>query len=96
MAFEPEQLEVLKRMTEEDYRQDMAAIERLQRRFNAVPASAAPAPPAPAATYSPTYSAPVVETSEPEPAYQRVDPVPAPRSDELTSSLRAMFAHQGR
>ena len=32
-AFDREQLEALKRQIEEDYRLDMAAIERLQRRF---------------------------------------------------------------
>ena len=37
-VFDREQLEALKRQIEDDYRLDVAAIERLQRRFNTSPA----------------------------------------------------------
>jgi hypothetical protein len=85
MAFDPEQLEILKRRAEEDFRLDIAAIERLQRRFITTTANAP-------ATGAPMYSAPPVEAPAPSPVYAPIDPVPVGRPDELTSSLRAMFA----
>jgi hypothetical protein len=86
MVFEPEQLEMLKRRAEEDFRLDMAAIERLQRRYIPTTAGTAPAP------YTPVYSASASEGAEAPATYSRVEPVPASRPDELTSSLRAMFS----
>ncbi|HTX77503.1 MAG TPA: hypothetical protein VMD29_14940 [Terracidiphilus sp.] len=82
-----EQLDALRRQIEEDYRLDMAAIERLQRRFMSQ---------APAANFAPASLSPVNSTIEtlgtalPPKMDQPRDPQP----DELTGSLRAMFSSQ--
>lgn len=82
-----EQLEALRRQIEEDYRLDMAAIERLQRRFLSS---------APSSSFAPANLAPVSSTIEtlgtalPPKMDQPRDPQP----DELTGSLRAMFSSQ--
>ena len=80
MGFDREQLEALKRQIEEDYRLDMSAIERLQKRFVSASkvVSAVRESPAPERnlTVIPTVEAP----SEPQP-------------DELTNTLRGMFSN---
>lgn len=81
-----EQLESLKRQLEEDFRMDMAAIERLQRRFRAAneKISSAPAPAAPAKVS-------VIDTlGSPAP---KAEAPPAPESDELDNTLRTMFSN---
>lgn len=87
MNFDPEQFENLKRRAEEDYRQDIAAIERIQRRFLAQAGSAT-------AIHSFPSAAPITENGETQPAYSRIEPAPvsASRPDELGNSLRAMFS----
>ncbi len=84
-GLDKEQIEALKRQVEEDYKLDIAAIERFQRRFTngntSSPASTNP-PPATTATVSEIRQAVV---PIPEPAGQS-------ESDELTGSLRSMFS----
>jgi len=98
MVFDREQLEALKRQIEDDYRLDMAAIERLQRRLVAGPGNNATgrslsstAVNAPAGVNTPpTYLAPAPE--RPAEAAPVVE-LPQPRQpDELTGTLRAMFS----
>ena len=98
-GFSKEQLEALRRQIEEDYRMDVAAIDRLLRRFSgSVPSAPAPAPASAPASYSPA------PTSTPLAAAPMVDAAPAPaasmpssnaqepQNDELAGSIRAMFA----
>ena len=91
MVFDREQLEALKRQIEEDYRLDMAAIERLQRRFissgnNATGRSLSST----AVNAAPSYLPPVPER---QPDVAPVVELPQPRQpDELTGTLRAMFS----
>jgi hypothetical protein len=75
-----EQLEALRRQVEEDYKLDLAAIERLQRRF--IPQGAPP---------SSLNSGTVIETHGPVLAMPESQPEPQP--DELTGTLRAMFSN---
>jgi hypothetical protein len=75
-----EQLEILRHRTEEDFQLDMAAIERLQRRFLSTP------------NLSSEGVAPQAETPKSHSAKgRRTEQAPEPSSDELASSLRAMF-----
>jgi hypothetical protein len=98
MVLDHEQLETLKRQIEEEYRLDMAAIERLQRRFmssttsgNGVGRSFASSS---AIVSTPTYSAP---SPEPQSAASPAGELPQERQpDELTGTLRAMFSSQRR
>jgi hypothetical protein len=101
-----EQLEALRRQVEEDYKLDLAAIERLQRRFLGAPRSITanlPSNPVPVSAYS----APSKWAEEPElrpdsrmdtRLDSRIDsPVPTPfapperQRDEVEGTLRAMF-----
>ena len=82
-----EQLEALKRQLEEDYRMDIAAIERLQRRFKAASGSAAVMPAAPVPV---VHNVSVMET--PAPAPPKPEPTNQAEPDELTTSLRSMFS----
>lgn len=105
VSMTKEQLDALRTQIEEDYRLDLAAIERLQRRFvNSGPANApalasgnvnlsAPAEPsAPANTASYWNSAPAAPIQEEiPPSY---DPAPIPQGDELHTSLRSIFTSQ--
>lgn len=96
LQVDREQLEALRRQVEEDYKLDIAAIERLQRRFmgaaNSIPGGAAgngtsPNNP-PLASYA---SSNEWRTESANP----VPPPPAPperRTDELEGSLRTMFS----
>jgi hypothetical protein len=93
IRMDKEQLEVLRRQVEEDYKLDIAAIERLQRRFISASES------------TPSDSVPLSGNSSPnersnfdtrlEPP-DRVSPLgPAERKrDELEGSLRTMFRPQ--
>jgi hypothetical protein len=95
MNMDREQLDALKRQIEEEYKLDMAAIDRLQRRFVAagggngggrsLSSAAAVAPP-------PAYLAPVPEA--PLAAAPIVELPQERQPDELTGTLRAMFSGQ--
>jgi hypothetical protein len=98
MILDREQLEALKRQIEDEYKLDMAAIERLQRRFispssnsNGRSLPTAPVSSLPSTVSSlPSYMPPAVE---PEPVVE----LPQERQpDELTGTLRAMFSGQRR
>jgi hypothetical protein len=95
MNMDREQLDALKRQIEEEYKLDMAAIERLQRRFMTASgaSSGRSLSTAAAVAASPAYLAPVPEASAPAPA--PVVELPQDRQpDELTGTLRAMFSGQ--
>ncbi|HEY3706307.1 MAG TPA: hypothetical protein VGL22_14690 [Terracidiphilus sp.] len=85
MPFEPEQLELLKRRAEEDYRLDIAAIERLQRRFRALTASPA------TTSHASTSSVSATETTDTQSTHAS-----ASREDETTGFRRPMFSSQVR
>jgi len=78
-----EQLEALRRQIEEDYRLDVAAVDRLLRRCvsNHTGGSAARETPPPE---KPERNVTVLPSHEP--------PAPDPQPDELTASLRGMFS----
>jgi hypothetical protein len=94
MNMDREQLEALKRQIEEEYKLDMAAIERLQRRFMTAngASSGRSLSSAAAVAAAPAYLAPVPEVaSAPAPVVE----LPQDRQpDELTGTLRAMFSGQ--
>ena len=96
MNMDREQLDALKRQIEEEYKLDMAAIERLQRRFMTASGASSGrslSTAAAAVAASPAYLAPVPEASAPAPA--PVVELPQDRQpDELTGTLRAMFSGQ--
>jgi len=84
-GLDREQLEALRRRVDEDYKLDVAAIERFQRRFTSGNTSSpdlTSAPPATSATVSEIRRA-VVPIPE---------PVGQAEPDELTGSLRSMFS----
>ena len=89
-SFDREQLEALKRQIEDDYRLDMAAIERLQRRL--VPSSS------PIAAVPTVRETPVVERA----VERNVTVLPSLESqgeaqpDDLTNTLRGMFTSHRR
>jgi hypothetical protein len=81
-----DQLELLKRQIDDEYRLDMAAIERLQRRFgNHNPGSSLPpqlaAQPVPLMIDTPAVPLASLESLAPS------------QPDDLTGSLRAMFSN---
>ena len=78
-----DQLDALRRQVEEDYRLDIAAIERLQRRFSIV------LPGVPAASYSSSANGSNGESRATIPAPQATPAVS--HHDELEGSLRSMF-----
>lgn len=80
-GLDREQLEAMKRQIEEDYRLDIAAIDRLLYRMSS-PTTTAPAP---------SYSAPAPAVEIKEPAWPAVQPQTQP--DELAGSIRAMFGN---
>lgn len=94
-----EQLEALKRQIEEDYRLDIAAIERLLRRFmtspTAVPTSSS-AIGGDRSAVSTTERVATVERATGTDQNVTVLPVmeshPEPQQDELTNTLRGMFS----
>jgi hypothetical protein len=94
MGLDREQLEALKRQVEEDYRLDMAAIDRLQKRFmvsagSSLTGSSLPGTPLPA------YSAPAPEPQAP-PSYPEFEQRSEPQTDELAGTLRSIFSSQRR
>jgi hypothetical protein len=91
-----EQLEALRRQVEEDYRLDIAAIERLQRRCqgsSSYSPSSAPGHSMPINAYSPAGEWSGLEARK-EPASPGLPQnAPAERTeDELVGSLRTMFS----
>jgi hypothetical protein len=94
MNLDREQLESLKRQIEEEYKLDMAAIERLQRRFGlgSAPAGGRSLSSAPAVAAAPAYLTPVPEA--PVAAAPVVELPQERQPDELTGTLRAMFSGQ--
>ncbi len=95
-SLDREQLEALRAQVEEDYRLDLAAIERLQRRFissgssisgNSISGASAPAPSQ--QSWNPGPASNVRE--EPMPSYE---PVPNPQPDEVMTSIRSIFSSQ--
>jgi len=94
-----EQLDALRRQVEEDYRLDLAAIERLQRRFlgvtSAIPSSApinAPSNSAPVSAYAPGKWSEEDESRFDPPTPSAPPSAPPDRQrDELEGSLRNMF-----
>jgi len=101
-----EQLDALRRQVEEDYKLDIAAIERLQRRFQGVSSSFPSAVPSASVPVNsvPANSVPVSAYSSPnewsnfESRIEPSNPAPPPaaaadrRSDALEGSLRTMFS----
>lgn len=85
-SLDREQILAMKRQLEEEFRMDMAAIERLERRFvkDSAPATAVLPPSNVSVLETRTVSAP-----RPEPR-QEVPPQPA--ADELEGTLRSMFS----
>jgi hypothetical protein len=106
MILDREQLESLKRQIEEEYKLDMAAIERLQRRFM-IPSSGSSSSnrdtgsngrslSSASVSSLPSYMAPSASS---EPATESAPIVELPQErqpDELTGTLRAMFSGQRR
>jgi hypothetical protein len=96
--LDKDQLEALKRQIDEDYRLDMAAIERLYRRF--IPSGSRPTASVVTNIESRGAAAPIESRGAAVPFESRgaaVPKVPAqdepqPQADELTGSLRAMFS----
>ncbi len=86
-GFSREQLDALRRQIEEDYRLDMAALERLQRRFS----NPAPAPAYPSSGLNSTGT--TIETLGNALPPKQEQPR-EPQADELAGSLRAMFSSQ--
>ncbi len=86
-GFSREQLDALRRQIEEDYRLDMAALERLQRRFS----NPAPAQAFPASGLNSTGT--TIETLGNALPPKQEQPR-EPQADELAGSLRAMFSSQ--
>jgi hypothetical protein len=96
MKMDREQLEALRRQVEEDYRLDLAAIERLQRRYLGAASSIPSSTPSNSVPVS-AYSSPGKWSEEAESRIEPPSPLP-PKSapaewqrDELEGSLRTMF-----
>jgi hypothetical protein len=79
-----EQLEAMRRQIEEDYRLDIAAVERLQRRCLANNTGGSAARETPPPQEKPERNVTVLPSHEPTPEPQQ--------PDELTASLRGMFS----
>ncbi len=78
-----EQLETLRRQVEEDYRLDIAAIERIQRRFRDTN------PTVPKVALAPVDKQPIEANGAVLPPGLEAR---TPQPDELTESLRTMFS----
>lgn len=85
-SLDREQILAMKRQLEEEFRMDMAAIERLERRFvkDSPPVAAVLPPSNVAVLETRTVSAP-----RPEPVQEAVH---QPAADELEGTLRSMFS----
>jgi hypothetical protein len=105
-GMDRDRLEALRRQVEDDYRLDIAAIERLQRRYldvsniisgNPIPSSIIPAPSAPSG-FDPSPSAGPSNEWRPEQHPAALSPSgPAkPQDDELVGSIRSMFSASRR
>jgi hypothetical protein len=101
MMLDKDQLEALRHQIEEDYRLDLAAVERLYRRFipgSTRPSAAAVANVTPIETRAPIEPRAAMEArGAMEPRGAAVPKITAqdelqPQQDELTGSLRAMFS----
>ena len=96
VGLDKDQLEALKHQIEEDFRLDMAAVERLQRRF--MPGSSRPSGSvvtnieSRAAAVPIETRAPAMETRGAAVPKMTAQDEPQPQQDELTGSLRAMFS----
>jgi hypothetical protein len=86
MGLDRDNLENLRRQVEEDFRLDVAAIERLQRRYISAGSTTSISP-------VPAYSGLSAVAPADSPA---LEPRPENQPDELTGSLRAMFSGQRR
>jgi hypothetical protein len=82
-----EQLEAFRRQVEEDYRLDMAAIERLQRRFSGQDTNI---PSTPTSSFSLGNNGPVIATHVS--ALPAIEALAPSQPDELTGTLRTMFS----
>ena len=82
-SLDREQLDVLRRQIEDDYRLDMAAVERLQKRFIASGGSV-----------SPVSNVASIEKSSP--VLSSLEPSGEPQPDDLTNTLRGMFSSHRR
>ena len=88
-VLDREQLDTLRRQVEEDYRLDIAAIERLQRRMAGPVASPAPArslPPAETRVPAEARGPVLAKVEMPQEAQVEGQP------DDLTGTLRSMFS----
>jgi hypothetical protein len=91
-GLDREQLDALRRQIEEDYRLDMAAIDRLQRRFMSAGGGIS------------TMSTGGISTISNPPAMERnvtvlptaIEPHVEAEPDELTNTLRGMFSSHRR
>jgi len=86
-----EQLNELRRQIEEDYRMDMAALERLSRHSGHAPATASASGPIPVSN-SAQLAASWVKSAPPATPLTN-SKAPEPQPDDLDSSLRTMFAN---
>ena len=92
-GIDRDQLDALKRQLEEEFRLDMAAIERIQSRvkITAEPAPAKEQPPVSSAVSD----APFTETRPVAPT-TRFEPPPQRPPEELEGTLRSMFSSSRR
>ena len=91
-GLDRDQLDALRRQVEEDYRLDIAAIERFQRRFAAANTSSPPATSANTNTSIST-GATGATVSEIRGASMPIpEPIGQTEPDELTGTLRTMFS----
>lgn len=90
-SLDREQILAMKRQLEEEFRMDMAAIERLERRFVH---SAHPKESAPPAAVLPPSNVSVLESRTVAATRQepRPEPPAQPEPDELEGTLRSMFS----
>lgn len=88
-GFSREQLDGLRRQIEEDYRLDMAALERMQRRFSNTAPAAAPSFQGSGLSSNGNTIETLGNALPPKQELQR-----EPQADELAGSLRAMFSSQ--
>jgi hypothetical protein len=86
------ELEALRRQVEEDYKMDIAAIERLQRRFNTGGGNGSKGGSAAAERQAPTAETNVVALPQGHEPRESREPRGQAAPDELTESLRSMFS----
>jgi hypothetical protein len=91
MNLDREQLAALKKQIEEDYRLDLAAIDRLLRRFQSG-STGGRSLAASAATAAPSYLSPAVEPRQESASTPVIELPQQSKPDELTGTLRAMFS----